>query len=259
MEIDRSKILNQIAELGFSYEQESDNQYRIQGFYFTKAQQHALLWFDNEALRIRRFSGQWVKISCVEDLIGENFYNFYLKELEKSQLEIPKFWLDLYNGFGYLDKNKEQFKEARVKAILERITEHCSLEEGIKDKTLWNDIAQEFPECIYHGPGYRAILVDDGGLNPAEVEKPGYSWALSLDGIENFVKHGDRYSRKEDPGFYLVQGLIKGISIVHILKFFDKTRPYYEKEDEVILLEMIQIEKTEFIDSYRDLVKLTLS
>ena len=114
-------------------------------------------------------------------------------------------------------------------------------------------MAKEFPDCIYTGPAYRAVIESEKEFNSALLSKPGYSWALTLDGIKEFIINGDAYDNKADLGFMLNEGIIQGISLLHIEKLYPEdfkgvvpeTSSF--KEEEIILLELINLSESKFI------------
>lgn len=228
----------------------------VHDFFFNNDDPTATINIYNNGLRILDISGAGVPINSVEEIILYHYYHYYLPLLDKNPLvKLPKEWTDRYSDLGLFTKSQE-FKKQRIKALLSKIRNHSSLESGDKNLNLWQDLAKEFPHCVYIGSAYRAVLIGPDDLSLDLLSSPGYSWALTLDGVKDFITNGDVYSLEDDYGFHLAKADIRGISIFHIYKLIKEEFPEVEsemamEEEEIISFEVISIHKTVYAKSYK--------
>lgn len=248
--MDKESFLIQAKNLGLEIKPTKDNFYIIENYFFNSHNNSVELHLEEDFFEIRHFKAYWMKIHSPEEIITLNYYEYFLPknfDLDK----IPVFWLEKYEQAGLLEDLNNNFSEARKRSLLYKIHEHFGNLYGIKDETFWLEVAKEFSDCIYTGPAYRAVISSSKDFNPSLLKKVGYSWALTLSGVKEFIHNGDAYDAKNDPGFILCEGVVMGISLIHIEKLhkdvFSQVIPNSSqfKEEEIILLELISLNKTQ--------------
>lgn len=149
------------------------------------------LTFCDSQWEVKTYKGHFIKINSPEELITHLYFEYYLPRLKQfPDLEIPTGWEGRFKLAGLLDSGGIDFKEARRATLLKKLEEHFGLETGIKDLEFWENLSKEFPECVYTGTAFRAVLAHESQIEASKLMKPGYSWSLSLDGIKNFIKLG---------------------------------------------------------------------
>jgi hypothetical protein len=227
----------------------------LEDWFFNQEQSETELTYCDDQWELMTFKGYFCKINSPEELITHLYFEYFLpKKQQDDNFPLPVKWEELFKLAGLLEIHSTQFSLARKATLLKKLEEHFGLENGLKDLTFWQELSKEFPECIYTGLAYRAVLAHTSQVDENKVKAPGYSWALSLDGIQNFIKLGDSYSLKEDNGFVLYSGIISGISLIHIIKIFGEDKykqlvgqsPSFTSEEEVIALEVISLNEGKF-------------
>lgn len=247
MEIE--SFLQKAKALGIPLENLGDGEFVIHNYFFGNSDPSVKLYFDADGFNIRSIQGFWTEIKDPAEIISLNYYEHYLPR--QKDLEIPKEWQELYNNCGIHDNSKDH-QSARRRSLLQKVEIHFTLENGLKDLDFWQEVAKEFPECVYTGPAYRAVLTAQEDFDKSKLANAGYSWALSLDGIKEFIFNGDTYL-EEDPGFMLAKGTIQGISLIHISKIFQEdfhgtvNEGSIFHEEEVILFELLSLDKVELV------------
>ena len=269
--MDKETFIAKLKSLGFDVTPE-DGSFRgevfiIQNFFFGVHRQDTQIMFLDDVWKIKNYEDIWAPIHSPEELITYNYYEFYLpKKRQYPDFSIPSDWEDRFSSAGLNYENEVErnleFQKARRSTLLKKVEDHFSREEGLKDMDFWEELAKEFPECVYMGEVYRAVLTHPDDLSLKKLVKPGYSWSLSLDGIRQFVNLGDSYPIKHDPGFVLFKGVIRGISLVHIIKLLGEdykrlvghTASSFVDEEEVIALEVLSHSEGQYL-KYVDIKK----
>jgi hypothetical protein len=260
MEDYKGLITKGLVDFGFEFEDQTD-QIIINNFFIFEDNTRATLSLLYNSPFIKDIKGKLCPVKSVEDIVFFHYYQYYLKQLsEFPDSVLTKFWKEKYDTFGLLDKKKET-RDKRMKAFIKEIEEHCQLQCGIKNNRFWQDVAEEFPEFVYYGPAYRGVITSKEGLSEDELKVPGYSWALTMDGVKNFILFGDSYDETDCKGFHVVKAMIKGISLIHIFKELKESHPeiknsFIMEEEEIISLEVISISDYKWVSSSEDIYKL---
>lgn len=241
-------FLQQAKQLGLNLIPTRGAQFFLENYFFSAYEKTVELHLQDEDFNIRHPKGYWVVIKEPAEIITLNYYEYYLPQIEQGQtVSLPLFWEEKYQICG-VGTQKISFRTARRRTLLKKLEEHFGKETGLKDQVFWQELTTEFSDCVYTGPAYRAILVSPKNFNSGLLATPGYSWALSMEGVRQFIFSGDTYPLSENPEFVLVEGIIRGISLIHIKQLHPedfKTIPESSefKEEEVVLLELIAVTK----------------
>lgn len=249
----KDEFLLKSKALGLNLKHIKGDLYQIDNYFFGNYDKAGELSITEDSFDIKHFKGYWSHIKFPEEIITHNYFEYYLGQTQGQSVPLPEYWRELYEQAGLFKADNDDFKKARMRSLLVKLEEHYSNLNGIKDMSFWEALAIEFPECIYTGIAYRAVLVCHiDALDKQLLLAPGYSWALNMHGIKEFVIHGDSYEKDEDSGFFLATGTIRGFSLAHLRSFFKKEHEELLtsfsdfKEEEVISLEVLSVSNLEF-------------
>ena len=232
---------------------------------------------DKDMTMMSKFSD--IKDSFIDELKNEIFDNLpkivaeklasLINANQEEKANIEKEVIKTFAEFDLIEVSKETFLLKReslslkkddgntIRNAIDYILDHVSLLKGRKDK--WEEMEKLFPQHVYHGIAYRAVIANKSeDLGEERLLSPYRSWSISKDGVKSFLSNHPR-SHYDNKKVFLVEANIKGISVVHILR--EILRENYrvsgvagshifkfEGEEEVVLLENFGIINTEEID-----------
>ena len=137
------------------------------------------------------------------------------------------------------------------KTAIKELTLHVQSLGGrfIRDEEFWKDICETFPQFVYHGLAYKAVLCDRNELDLNFINRVGKSWSLSKQGVLQFLENGSWYDVAENKDFFLVESNIVGFGIIHLAAFLKNEEndlilelpPMVLREEEVVLIEHVSI------------------
>jgi hypothetical protein len=256
-------IIKELLENGFEYIELDNNSYSITNFYQGEKSSNGILVIDPSLNNFRIWNSNLTEVSypCnnLAELISYHYYHYYLENYNKN-ISLSANIVQLYNDYGLLNKDKEN-RNKRLLALVEKINKHYSYSSRLNNLKFWQELAKEYPECVYTGKAFRAVIAMEDELSLNELKSPGYCWALNKNGIFSFIQNGDVYCVEADVGFYLSKAIVKGISLVHLYQLIKNTdgieSEFVEKlktiEEEIISLEVLTEPVVIWIDSWKKL------
>jgi len=103
------------------------------------------------------------------------------------------------------------------------------------DRDFWVQVGRLFPQSLYKGEAFKAVLCSPDEMNFKLLNRYGYSWSHSIRGVNNFLTNGEWFD-PESSGFYLVRADIFGISLKTIFETREEKSFLPIREEEIVLL-----------------------
>lgn len=248
-------IIEDIKKIGYEVSDIGTGEFLIHDYYFLD---NGFCYIKplNNRLQIKHHAvDNWKLLESVEELVFHQYYEYFLLS-NKLEANIPPTIKNIWDQ--YLDSSDSSLALSKKRALLSVAMVHTGNFEGIKHLEIWNELARLFPEFVYEGIAYRAIACDKTSLEEGRVAQLGNSWAITHNGIVNFLNKidGDLFF-----GFHLYTAKIKGFSIYNLYKDYKSEftgipiGPFsgYVDEEEVIALEVSDLSTPEFFEEIDDL------